>query len=54
MREQMHNNNNNNNKKAGKKKIQTLKVSQMTVSNGKLHSVSSVLAPSEMHSSILS
>ena len=48
------NNNNNNNKKAGKKKIQTLKVSQMTVSNGKLHSVSSVLAPSEMHSSILS
>ena len=45
------NNNNNNNKKAGKKKIQTLKVSQM---NGKLHSVSSVLAPSEMHSSILS
>ena len=40
--------------KLGKKRIQTLKASQMTVSNGSLHPILSVLAPLDMHSSILS
>ena len=40
--------------KLGKEKIQTLKVSQMTVSNGRLHPTSSALAPLDMHSRILS
>ena len=47
----MHNNNDN---KTGKKKIQTLKVSQTTVSNGSLHPILSALAPLDIHSSILS
>ena len=40
--------------KLGKKKIQTLKASQMTVSNGSLHPILSVLAPLDMHSRTLS
>ena len=35
--------------KLGKKRIQTLKASQMTVSNGSLHPILSVLAPLDMH-----